>query len=510
MRTQLPGPDVTGLQDRAGRAADLLGERVEHVLDADLLHLLALGVALGSTEQLDEGLREIGLAGALGQAAQRGVGLGEQVGRLGTGATEHLGDPAIAVDRAVEQVDGLDVDVLPLVGELLRPRDQRASVGGIAIEVQCLGRRHRDGSVDQIAPCESATLRAMSRPATLWIALLACASLGASPHYGIFTGAIGKTKIPPPLEKKSSSDTTGAVVVLAPPIEGMIAFSAGSFEMGSGAVDQKAALGTCKQEVLGVACRYEQFAGEGVQRAARDAGGKDVIEITPGTRTVQLSAFLIDRTEVTVAAYQRCVELGECRVAGYQPGDPKHDRPELPVTDVTWDDAARFCAFRGARLPTEAEWERAARGASGRRYPWGMLANPKLANAGALDVGSVIVPSSSSSALAGLILAGVPDDDDGFVGLAPVGSFPEGGTPEGVVDLAGNAAEWVSDVWEDGYDPAELVDPGGPSTGILRVVRGGSFRQPLAMIRGASRGFRFPSTRDPDVGFRCARTKTVD
>jgi sulfatase modifying factor 1 len=223
---------------------------------------------------------------------------------------------------------------------------------------------------------------------------------------------------------------------------------------------------------------------------------------------VKLSAFSIDRTEVTVGAYLRCVELGECRAPAFATGDPKHDRPELPVTDVSWDDAVRFCAFRSARLPTEAEWERAARGASGRRYPWGMLPNPKLANLGVLDVGAVIVPSSSSSALAGLILTGVPDDHDGFVGLAPVGSFPAGGTPEGVVDLAGNAAEWVADVWEDGYDPAELVDPGGPSTGVLRVVRGGSYRQPMSMIRAAARGFRFPSSRDPDVGFRCARSKT--
>ena len=343
------------------------------------------------------------------------------------------------------------------------------------------------------------------------VALVACASLGASPYYGTFTGQFtggaGKTKIPPPLETKSKAESTGGAVSLAPPIEGMITFAAGSFEMGSGAVEQKAALSTCKQEVLGTACRYEQFAGEGVQRVGKDATGKEILEIIPGARTVKLSAFLIDRTEVTVAAYQRCVELGECRAPAFLSGDPKHDRPELPVTDVSWDDAHRFCAFRGARLPTEAEWERVARGASGRRYPWGMLPNPKLANLGALDVGSVIVPSSSSSALAGLIIAGVPDDHDGFVGLSPVGAFPTGGTPEGVVDLAGNAAEWVEDAWEDGYDPAELVNPGGPSTGILRVVRGGSYRQPMSMIRGASRGFRFPSTRDPDLGFRCARTK---
>ncbi|MEO7096261.1 MAG: SUMF1/EgtB/PvdO family nonheme iron enzyme, partial [Polyangiales bacterium] len=325
----------------------------------------------------------------------------------------------------------------------------------------------------------------------------------------IVSGVTGKTKIPPPLEKQSQADSSGAVVMLAPPIEGMIAFAAGTFEMGSGALDQKVALATCKQEVLGSACRYEQFAGEGLQRLGKDSSGKDVLEIVPGARSVKLGAYLLDRTEVTVAAYQRCVELGECRAPGFSPGDPKHDRPDLPVTDVTWDDAARFCAFRSARLPTEAEWERAARGSSGRTYPWGMLPNPKLANLGALDVGSVIVPSSSSSALAGLILAGVPDDHDGFVGLAPVGSFPMGGTPEGIVDLAGNAAEWVADVWEDGYDPAELVDPGGPSAGVLRVVRGGSYRQPMPLIRGASRVFRFPSTRDPDVGFRCARTRTA-
>src|SRR3954468_20211999 len=108
-------------------------------------------------------------------------------------------------------------------------------------------------------------------------------------------GVTGKTKVaPPPLEKKSSTTTgNGAVVILAPPVEGMIAFAEGTFEMGAGAVEQKAALATCKTEVLGSACRYEQFAGEGVQRVGTDKAGKDVLEIVPGTRTVKLRAFLV-------------------------------------------------------------------------------------------------------------------------------------------------------------------------------------------------------------------------
>ena len=105
---------------------------------------------------------------------------------------------------------------------------------------------------------------------------------------------------------------------------------------------------------------------------------------------------------------------------------------------ITFDDAKRYCAFRGGRLPTEAEFERAARGPARRAYPWGQNYNPKLSNHGRLGVDTT-------------------DPNDGFSELAPVGSFPDGATPEGILDLAGNAAEWTADAFERRLRPATPI-----------------------------------------------------
>ena len=169
----------------------------------------------------------------------------------------------------------------------------------------------------------------------------------------------------------------------------------------------------------------------------------------------------------------------------------------FPVTHVSWDDAAKYCAWSGGRLPTEAEWELAARGVEGREFPWGMNYNPHLCNHGSLA-------------------ADETDATDGFVGLAPVGSFPDGATRNGVLDLAGNVAEWVADLLEpdrntgQGYPvpldargrPARAVNPKGASSGS-RVVRGGSYATGAMWLRGASR-VGWSLTRAPSVGFRCA------
>jgi formylglycine-generating enzyme required for sulfatase activity len=172
--------------------------------------------------------------------------------------------------------------------------------------------------------------------------------------------------------------------------------------------------------------------------------------------------------------------------------------PALPITSVTWGEAAAYCAWRGARLPSEAEWERAARGTQGRVWPWGNEPRTDADNHGRF---------TRAADLEGSIVALVrPDERDGFALLAPVGSFPHGASLEGVLDLAGNAMEWTADYY--GQDPpqkARSVNPRGPAVGALRSLRGGSWRLPPLFTRAAARDGAPPETRSPEIGFRCAR-----
>lgn len=245
----------------------------------------------------------------------------------------------------------------------------------------------------------------------------------------------------------------------------------GHFRMGSTIAEIALAQATCRLEPLGRRCSTTLFANEMV------------------AHEVMLADYWLDRTEVTNAAYSRCVEAGVCQAPSYAAAQAWRRQPDLPVTLVSWYDADRYCRWVGARLPTEAEHERAAAGWNKRRFPWGNVFNPRLANHGRF------APE-------------VLDDSDGFAELAPVGSFVQGRTPEGVVDLAGNVAEWVSDWYAPGYPEADVVDPRGPATGQEKVVRGGSYVSARAWLRSSCRGRDIPSRRRPWRGFRCARNSS--
>jgi formylglycine-generating enzyme required for sulfatase activity len=210
---------------------------------------------------------------------------------------------------------------------------------------------------------------------------------------------------------------------------------------------------------------------------------------------VFLPAFAIDRTEVTVAAYRSCVRQKACRPAPEVSRD--EDKPALPVERVTWSEAAAFCRWRGGRLPSEAEWEKAARGFGRRLWPWGVEWQEGRANHGrSARLGPAPTAGGDEETL---------DDSDGFAGRAPVGSFAAGASPNGVLDLAGNVWEWTSGFFSrEPPQTAARLSPRGPLVGDERTIRGGSYRSPTSDLRLTRRVGLSPEERVPGVGFRCA------
>jgi formylglycine-generating enzyme required for sulfatase activity len=209
------------------------------------------------------------------------------------------------------------------------------------------------------------------------------------------------------------------------------------------------------------------------------------------SRTVTVRGFFLDRTEVTVADFQACVRAGACEPAPTMgecnAGEP--DRDHFPINCVTWDQAGAYCEWAGRRLPTEAEWEKGARGTDGRAFPWGNEAP---------DADDIYRANWGEGLARHLWVRDRWEYD------APVGTFPEGASPYGALDMAGNLGEWVGDWFAPGYDTSDLRDPGGPSSGYSRVTRGGSFREYARRMKTFSRGDHRPGDWFGHVGFRCA------
>ncbi len=235
-------------------------------------------------------------------------------------------------------------------------------------------------------------------------------------------------------------------------------------------------------------------------------------------RHVFVSSFWIDRYEVTNAAYVRFVHDTAHRI-------PENAKPTAslwkdwsaiqaiakhPVVNVSWEDAADYCAWRGARLPTEAEWEKAARGTDGRAYPWGNDWDWAKANSASYWVERTVHFESGVDwdAFWGAGDGAKVAKEKGLQGevlTLPVGSFPNGVSPYGIFDLAGNAAEWVAD-WHDPnyYRRAPLSDPPGPAQGAVKAMRGGSWLKPYKSLRAADRDWGVMDSRPSGTGFRCA------
>ena len=226
---------------------------------------------------------------------------------------------------------------------------------------------------------------------------------------------------------------------------------------------------------------------------------------------VKLSAFCMDKTEVTVAAYRQCTKEARNGVTCAAPGTGTFcngaaaDRETHPINCVDWTQADTYCRWAGAALPTEAQWEYAARGTDGRKYPWGNTEpGPRLLNA----CGSECRAMGERLGAKGWKV--MYDTDDGAESTSPVGRYLEGKSPFGVLDMAGNVLEWVAD-WYGPYPPEGNTipeDPKGPETSpeSRRVIRGGGWdSSTAAWVRAANRFWNVVSIRYNNVGFRCSR-----
>ena len=206
-----------------------------------------------------------------------------------------------------------------------------------------------------------------------------------------------------------------------------------------------------------------------------------------GPRSVWLDGFSIDRTEVTQGAYRACVRAQRCSPVPLTSVEPVHQGDDRPVIWVTRAEAETYCQWRGGRLPTEAEWEKAARGTDGRTWPWGENGRADDFNHGkpreaVLREADRVYGSLEHS----IRLLGDPDDSDGYAFAAPVGRLRWARGPYGTVDQAGNVAEWVADDWsDDGYDGLPTANPVRVATerGGSALTRGGSWRDPRFLAR---------------------------
>jgi formylglycine-generating enzyme required for sulfatase activity len=246
-------------------------------------------------------------------------------------------------------------------------------------------------------------------------------------------------------------------------------------------------------------------------------GSDDGLPFEKPAHQVKLEPFCIDEFEVTVSRYKACSDAGSCKRAGatnawssisdkdrkaFDPlcniRDPE-GRAKHPVNCVDWEMADKFCREQGGRLPTEAEWEFAARGPDGRKYPWGDD------DPAAMHLNACGKECVAWGAKNGVEEKAMYDVDDGFPNTAPVGSFPKGASRYGVQDVVGNVWEWVAD-WYGDYTAGELKEPKGPEAGEERVIRGGAWNGSFASwVRPTFRYKDAPSKRSYGIGFRCAK-----
>ena len=217
-----------------------------------------------------------------------------------------------------------------------------------------------------------------------------------------------------------------------------------------------------------------------------DAGeflmGNDKVGDEKPMHKVSLDVFYMDKYETTTARYAKFLDAVGRRPPMFWNQGSQVGYTDRPVVGVNWHDADAYCRWAGKRLPTEAQWEKAARGADGRLFPWGNEEpTPKHANFGR-------------------------GEWKGYSTLTSIGSFEKGKSPYGVHDMAGNVSEWVADWYEPQYYSASPpLNPQGPASGLYKVYRGGSWNHASLTVRATVRNWSDPADRPSDLGFRCAQ-----
>jgi formylglycine-generating enzyme required for sulfatase activity len=238
--------------------------------------------------------------------------------------------------------------------------------------------------------------------------------------------------------------------------------------------------------------------------------------------TVWLDSFWIDRTEVTNVQFEKFVDESNYQTDAEQAGwsyvydmastrwvkesgvnwrHPRGPASNLdglenhPVTYMSWNDALAYCSWAGRRLPSEAEWEKTARGTDGRIYPWGNQAP-----------GGNLLNFADKSITVSWADKNI---DDGYSFTSPVGNYPQGASPYGALDMAGNVWEWVNDWYDPNYYQQQVAwsNPAGPSARSGRVLRGGSWDDSAIVVRSSHRLGYYPMDWYAFYGFRCAASQ---
>jgi formylglycine-generating enzyme required for sulfatase activity len=240
--------------------------------------------------------------------------------------------------------------------------------------------------------------------------------------------------------------------------------------------------------------------------------GDDRSKESSPKRKVYLDAFFIDKYEVTNAEYGKyCKATGHSAPRYWPAGQMPTGRENHPVVCVNWTGAMEYANWAGKRLPTEAEWEKAARGTDGRCFPWGNDWSSSRCNSGARLSKHGFNPNVGRRGwlTAWEKWAKTKTGEELMAGggyTTPVGSFADGASPYGCMDMAGNVTEWCNDGYLDTYyRTAPDRNPPGPNNKAYIVLRGGSWICPSHVVECAYRGMAGPGESNVYIGFRCAK-----